>query len=111
MFPACIECSLSASVELRFLSGIGEAFPPSLESDKTRFVGLLGDVLIRAGCIGVVLRSDGRADRGCAACRLEGGAIGVSIRVLSEFDLLDGERGDGEKGMLPLLVDRNALKD
>lgn len=50
--------SRSASVEVRFLSGIGDALPESVRSDSTRLDGLFGEVLIRVKLVvwGVLLK-------------------------------------------------------
>ncbi len=94
-----MEDSRSASAEVLFLSGIGEVFPPSLDSVKTLFVGLLGEVRVRGvGCVLLLRRITGRPKRALGG---KGTACGEQIeglkrRLLSEIDRRDGDNGEGE---------------
>ena len=95
--------SRSASAEVLLHSGIGEALPLSLESVNARFVGLFGDVRRRVkpwDC--VVLRSAGRGKREAEADLFDRGVpMLVKCRVLSDIVFLEGDNGDGEKGVFP----------
>ena len=96
--------SRSTSVELRLRNGLGEEFPLSLQSARSRLVGLFGDVRgLIVLCAWSVRRIVGRCVRGFAAPRPGcGEAIQFSCRKLSDVERRDGESGEGENGTLPV---------
>lgn len=83
---------------------MGEAFPPSLESVKTRLTGLLGEVRVRgAPCVWLLRRAAGLCIRALGGKGTACGEIigGGRCSVLSDIERGEGDNGEGEKGIDP----------